>query len=390
MGFLFVVNIVSLLFSLFVIGVVLGVLFSKPFRVSVVEFVRRTFRSDLLLARVSSNPVIRPGKYPWEAEAVLNPAAVVIGERTYLLYRAIGSDGVSRLGYASSGNSIVFDERLPYPAYTAQNPRDVPQHFQRYSAVLYPSGGSWGGCEDPRMVTIEGRVYVIYNAFDGWDFIRVAFISISEQDFINKHFYKWSIPRLLSRSGQRHKNWVLFPEKIGGKFAILHNLYGDDADHVRIVFIENLDTFDPAQDGFESPDPLSMPPRHIAWHYRMRSAGPPPVKTRHGWLVFYHATSETEGYRYKLGAMLLEYNNPTRVLYRAEMPILTPDELYENEGKPGIVYACGAVVHNEMLYLYYGGADKVVCAAFAPLEPFLQALMAEKNIALKTVPLQTA
>ncbi len=122
-----------------------------------------------------------------------------------------------------------------------------------------------------------------------------------------------------------------------------------------------------------------MPDRSIAWHVHLRSAGPPPIKTDKGWLVFYHAHDAIEPSKYKLGAMLLDLNDPTKVLRRASLPVLTPDEPYENEGKPGIVYACGSVVRDGTLYIYYGGGDKVVAVATAPLEDFLNALMKDEQ-----------
>jgi len=162
MSFSFFVHVIALLFSFFVAGALLGVAFSKPLRDKVAEIVRR-----LILNKSACNPILRPGTHPWTAEAVLNPAAAVIGGRTHLLYRAIGSDGISRLGYVSSEDGVVFDEILSYPAYVAQNPRTFSGSTRSYSPVLYPSGGSWGGCEDPRMVVIEGRIYVTFNMFDG-------------------------------------------------------------------------------------------------------------------------------------------------------------------------------------------------------------------------------
>ena len=130
------------------------------------------------------------------------------------MYRAIGVDGVSRLGYASSPNGIAFDKRLPYPVYVAQEPRNLPGHAKRYSPVLYPSGGSWGGAR-PAHGSHRGRVYITFNMFDGWDYIRVASISIAEEDFLSGQFWKWDGPHILSEPKQIHKNWVLFPEKIG-------------------------------------------------------------------------------------------------------------------------------------------------------------------------------
>jgi len=383
MSLILLANIIALLFSFFVVGCILRVAFSRPLREKVIEML--TGRRDLLLARTVCNPILAPGETPWTAEAVLNPAAVVLGHCTHLIYRAIGMDGVSRLGYASSENGIVCNDRIPYPIYIARRPErapGTPTRVRQYSPVMYPSGGSWGGCEDPRMVAIGDRVYVTYNAFDGWDYIRAAMISISTEDLLAKR-WRWSEPKLLSPTGERHKNWMLFPEKIGGRFALLHSLHGEEADSVCVEYIDDLNSFDSDADGFHSPYYDESPAHQAAWHTQVRSAGPPPIKTEKGWLLLYHAMSEGEHHRYKLGAMLLDLNDPTRVLHRAAAPVLSPDAPYENHGKPGIVYSCGAVVRGDMLFVYYGGADKVVCVATAPIKPFLDALVRGEHAPLE-------
>ncbi len=378
MDFPFWVNIIALLFSFFVVGAILGAAFSKPIREKIVEVLHL---KQLLLSKSVANPILKPGTHPWTAEAVLNPAATVLAGRTHLIYRAIGMDGISRLGYASSPDGLVFDKRLPTPAYVARSPHQPAPHQRRYSPVMYPSGGSWGGCEDPRMVVIDGCVYVTFNMFENW-MLRVAVISMSEKDFLEERFDRWSGPIILSH-GKRDKNWVLFPEKINGQFAVLHSMFGEDDMHVRIEYTDDLATL--AQRKFESPDPQQMSDNQIMWHYRMRSAGPPPLKTPRGWLLFYHAMDPKEPNLYKLGAMLLDLTDPTKVLYRAAAPVLIPDEHYENHGKPGIVYAAGAVIRDGELFVYYGGADKVVCVATTPLDTFLDALTAGGQPALREV-----
>ncbi len=383
MDFLFFIHLIALLFSFFVTGAILGAAFSKPFRERLAEI---THLKSLLLTRSFLNPILRPGTSPWTAESVMNPAAAVIAHRTHLIYRAVGMDGVSRLGYASSANGITFDKRLPYPIYAARNPHNLAHHLRRYSPVLYPSGGSWGGCEDPRMVVIDGRVYVTFNMFENWK-LRVAVISMSEEDFLAERFNAWEGPIILSHS-DRDKNWVLFPEKIGGQFAVLHSIIGDGDMQVRVEYTDDLSTL--AQRTFISPDPQQVPDQHIAWHVHTRSAGPPPLRTEKGWLVLYHANDAKEGHRYKLGAMLLDLVDPTKVLYRAAQPVLSPDKNYENEGKPGIVYASGAVVRAGKLFVYYGGADKVICVATTPLNAFLKALTRGNQPSLAVmVPAQT-
>ena len=378
MSFPFWVNIIALLFSFFVIGAVLGALFSEIFRQRLAKLVHPKL---LELVRSLHNPILKPGTHPWTAEAVLNPAAAVINGRTHLIYRAIGMDGVSRLGYASSPDGIVFDERLPHPIYAARNPHNVAFDRRHYSPVMYPSGGSWGGCEDPRMVVIDGWVYVTFNMFDNWT-LRVAVIAMREEDFLAHRFHLWEGPVILSH-GMRDKNWVLFPEKIGGQFAVLHSIIGENEHRVRVEYTDDLESL--AERRFESPDPQKIPDTPIAWHVHTRSAGPPPLKTDKGWLVLYHANDAKEGHRYKLGAMLLDLVDPTQVLYRAAAPVLSPDAPYENHGKPGIVYAAGAVIRDGTLYVYYGGADKIVAVATTRLDTFLDEIIRGSQPLLATV-----
>ncbi len=382
MSIIFIANILALLFSFFVAGVLIGAFFSNIFRKKLVEFF---YRQRLSLLRSLHNPILKSGGHPWSAEAVLNPAAIVLGGRTHLVYRAIGMDGASRLGYASSQDGLIFNEQLPYPIFIVQKSSAVPETLRRYSPVMYPSGGSWGGCEDPRMVVIDGRVYVTFNMFENW-ILRVGLISMSEEDFLAKRFYKWDGPYKLSH-GSRDKNWVLFPEKINGQFAVLHSIIGESVDRVRIEYIDDLKKL--AFRTFDSPDPQQVPDQLIAWHVHVRSAGPPPIKTDKGWLVLYHANSAQEPHKYQLGAMLLDSGDPTKILYRAVLPVLSPDASYENEGKPGIVYACGAVVKNGTLFIYYGGADKVICVATAPLDAFVESIIEGHDANLSTGPVFT-
>src|SRR3989344_4498488 len=363
MTVLFLIYWFALLLSLFVAGCLLGALFYKPLRASVARIIERI--TGLKLLRVPKNPIMGPSKHFWETEAVLNPAAAILNGRTHLIYRAVGNDGISRLGYASSPDGIYFDQKLPYPAYVTKLSSSIQRNIRRYNPVMFPSGGSWGGCEDPRMVVIEGRVYVTFNMFENWQ-LRVAVIAMDEEDFLAGRFDKWEGPIILSH-GDRDKNWVLFPEKIRGRFAILHSIIGEDDNRVRVEYVDDLAEL--AQRKFKSPDPQKIPDKTIAWHVHTRRAGPPPLKPEKGWFVFYHA-NDRENHKYKLGAMLLDINDPTKVLYRSAAPVLSPDEPYENHGKPGIVYACGAVVRDGTLFVYYGGADKVVCVATAPLKSF--------------------
>ena len=323
-----------------------------------------------MLGRHPKNPILRPNsENVWESCGRFNPAAIQDDAgNTHILYRAVGSDGVSRLGYASAIDGVHFDDTLSYPVFVMPSPRcNVPVSLQRHDLVLYPSGGSWGGSEGPRMVRLGGRIYVTFNAFDGWDFIRIGVISIDENDFLEKR-WKWSCPLFISPKKEIHKNWVVFPEKIGGKFAILHSI----SPEVQIDYVDHLEDLGHGRRVSKSRFGHHSPRK--GWDSFRRGVGPPPLKTSKGWLVLYHAINKRDSHRYKLGALLLDLDNPRKVIAESPEPLLVPDMWYENDWKPGIIYACGAVIKDDTLFVYYGGGDKHVCVATAPLQKILKKL----------------
>ncbi len=331
-----------------------------------------------VLKKSIKNPIISPrGHNMWEVEGTFNPGAFQDDDgRVHLLYRAIGSDGISRVGYARSDDGIHFNYRYPYPIF---EPSLVSKRKVRaaallaYNPAMYTSGGGWGGAEDPRVVRIGNTIYMTYVAFEGWDSVRIALTSISVDDFLNERWH-WKAPVLISAPGTINKNWLLFPEKINGKYVMLHSI----APRVMVEYINSLEDFTGAT-FINSPRHAGpQPGREGKWDGLLRGGGPPPVKTRLGWLLLYHALDVKDPGRYKLGAMILDAHDPTKVLYRSAAPILSPDEIYENDGKPGIVYASGTVIRGSDLYVYYGGADRVVCVATAPLEDLLHYIVEGK------------
>jgi len=307
-------------------------------------------------------------------KATFNPAAIYADRRVHLLYRAIGGNDMSVLGYASSEDGVTISERMEEPAFIARMKIAPPEGGEPTACTEYPgpaycSGGGWnGGSEDPRLTLIDRVVYLMYTAFDGWGSIRIALSSISLDDFLKKR-WRWKEPALISPPGEINKNWVLFPEKIRGKFAILHSI----SPKILINYFDTLDGFDREEEVIESHyDRVS---RTGSWDSWIRGAGPPPVRTKLGWLLFYHAMDVRDPNRYKLGAMILDADDPTKVLYRSKAPILEPDAYYENQGfKSGVIYSCGAVVKDGELYVYYGGGDSVTCVAMANLDKFLEEL----------------
>jgi len=329
----------------------------------------------LVLEKYIDNPIIMPNKRNlWESWQTFNPGTTILNDKIYFLYRAIGDDGISRLGYASSKDGFFIDKRLPYPAYEHK----VDCHtFNIYS---FASGGSLGGCEDPRLVYIEEdkKLYITYTACDGG--LGVALTSISLKDFLNNN-WKWSPPIIISPPGEIHKNWVIFPEKIKGKYAILHSI----SPKIQIEYVKDLKFSN--KNFIESKyEPKNLKNRWDNW---LRGAGPPPIKTKVGWLLLYHAMDRRDPGKYKVGAMILDLDNPSKILFKSKEPILEPVEDYENHGfKSGVVYASGAIVKDKMLYIYYGGADSYVCVVYANLGKFLRSMVKGSKPKVKKVMLK--
>jgi predicted GH43/DUF377 family glycosyl hydrolase len=344
---------------------------------------RKGEETRVQLSRAPINPIIQPHIHrPWELYGTFNPAAIMDDDGVvHLFYRAVGEDGISRIGHASSIDGIHFDTRSMYPVYEPRPGYGLPEENdtdlgkpKQYDPLVFTSGGGWGGIEDPRTVRIGSRVYMIFLAFAGWDDMRIAVTSITMDD-LRKHKWKWRKAAFLSPPKSRNKNWVLFPEKINGKYAILHGI----SPRIMIDYLDSVD-------GFSGIKPIKSCKDHGGygysdrarakfWDNRVRGAGTPPIKTDLGWLVLYHAIDKREPNRYKVGAMILDFKDPTNVLYRSPAPILEPDMDYENHSKPGVVYASGAVVKNGNLLVYYGGGDRHVCVAEVPLKSLLEWLV---------------
>jgi len=327
--------------------------FSKPF-------------PSFLVKKFKDNPILSPIlDHFWESKATFNPAAIYEADKVHILYRAVGDTDSSVIGYAASTDGLNIDERLKEPIYVPKEAFECGDPEKVVFSIPYCSGGGGnGGCEDPRLTKIGDRIYMTYVAFSGKSYPGVALTSIKLKDFLAKK-WNWDKPVLISSPGEMHKNWVLFPELINGKFALLHSI----SPNLCIDYFDDIGAIGKSQ---HVKSYWSKAPQRYFWDNHVRGPGPPPLKTKLGWLLLYHAMDYRDPDKYKVGAMILDENDPTRILYRSRAPIIEPDKHYENNGfKAGVVYTCGAVIKDEDLFIYYGGADKYACAAKTNLEHFL-------------------
>ncbi|MES3030848.1 MAG: hypothetical protein V4697_00335 [Patescibacteria group bacterium] len=321
--------------------------YSCKAEVNLKKFLQALIGGKEMVIRAPQNPIIspRPGMN-FETRGTLNPAAVDIGGKVHIFYRAVADNNTSTIGYATSKDGITIDHRANEPVYTPRVDFEKP-----------------GGCEDPRTTIIGDRVHMLYTAYDG-SVPRVAGTSIKAQDIMDQK-WKWTEPKLITLSSITNKDACILPKKINGKYMVIHRM----DDMICADFVESLD--------FENEPVKSCIPilrgRPGMWDGAKVGLASPPLETKKGWLFFYHGVSTTTHYR--VGVALLDLKDPTKVISRGVWPIFEPKEEYEKKGiVPGVVFPCGVVERAGTIFLYYGGADLVTGVATLKVKDVLDSL----------------
>ena len=315
-----------------------------------------------MLKRYVHNPALESVKnHPWESRYVLNAGAIRLDGKVYLVYRAVGEDKVSRLGLAVSDDGFRFKHRLDHPIFEPEEKAEAQ------------------GCEDPRLTRIRDRIYMTYTAYDGI-IAQIALASIPVDAFLRRRWKAWKRHGIVF-PGIINKDAALFPEQFNGKFAMLHRV----DPHMWVTFSPHLSCpwSIKMHDSLAQGTPyivkkiLAGATSGMTWDATKIGSGSQPIKTRFGWLLITHGVDCAHIYR--LGVMLLDLDNPAKLLYRSPNFILEPEDECE-QGKderswvPGVVFTCGAVPRDgekgildadDELIVYYGAADSVICAATA-------------------------
>jgi predicted GH43/DUF377 family glycosyl hydrolase len=278
------------------------------------------------MARFEGNPILKPLPFhDWESKYVFNPAMFSLDGKIHYLYRAMGVDHVSRLGYASSKDGFQIDERLDYPVFEPINT------FEK------------NGCEDPRITVMGDTCYMTFTAFS--DIPQVGITTISSEDFLNKN-WDWG-ERIYPFFGTINKNAALFPKKHHQRYVMLHRL----EPNIYITYSNDLRNWTESN--------LLACRRKNSWDCVKIGAAGPPLEISDGWLQIYHGVSQNKVYR--LGALILDKYNPEKILYRTENPFIEPNEEYECCGLvPNVVFSCGGVIQNDKVLISYGCADTVI------------------------------
>jgi beta-1,4-mannooligosaccharide/beta-1,4-mannosyl-N-acetylglucosamine phosphorylase len=285
---------------------------------------------------------------------VYNSAVIPYGSGFVGVFRADHTDGKARIHLGRSNDAIHWEIE------------DEPIRWKDEEGKPYDPNYAY----DPRLVEIDGVYYIVWCT----DFGGAALGLGMTRDF--REFI-----RLENPFPPFNRNGVLFPRKINGKYMLLnrpsdsgHTPFGD-------IFIS------------ESAD-LKYWGRHRRvmsrggsgwWQSTKIGAGPVPIETDEGWLLFYHGVTTTcNGYVYSMGAAILDTDNPSIVKYRAAGCLLTPEMPYETTGfVPNVVFPCATLHDAETgrIAIYYGAADTYVALAFTKADEVVEFIKSNSELA---------
>jgi predicted GH43/DUF377 family glycosyl hydrolase len=356
----------------------------------------------MAVVKIKRRLLLEPSEKAWECNGVLNPTTIKKNNTIHMIYRAVAKNFTSSFGYAKIENGEIFREEEPLLTPT-----------RKYEKK---------GIEDPRISKIGSTYYLLYTAFDGRN-ARIAYAT-------SKNLKNWKKEGIISpnisvekarelvknkiyRDKWRHqevyypttslwdKDAVLFPEKIKGKFVILHRFL-PDIQIVRFKKFSELQKKDfwksYIQDMAED-DKVSLY-RRYDWEDEHIGAGCVPIKTKYGWLTIYHAVERLKrksSYRrmlfkatgifkklrekrlnliYRAGVALLDLKDPRKEITRLKRPLFEPKYKWEKQGYiNNVVFPEGAILEKNNLKIYYGCSDSRIGIAELDFRKLIKKLL---------------
>jgi predicted GH43/DUF377 family glycosyl hydrolase len=326
------------------------------------------------LRRFAGNPVLTPKTDSWwQCAVTANPGAWYdAASRTVtMLYRASAADVIHQvyLGRAVSGDGYHFDRVGTGPAVVpsdgfdrgcVEDPRIVKfgeWYFITYASRTFPAGQYW-------LLTPNEQWKPPFASPD-WPLCMRESLSSSGL-LLTRDFETYYRSGRLTHPMLDDRDAILFPERIGGRFALLHRpmswtgpSYGTEHPAIWLMLSDDVHDWD-----YRTSRLVAQ--ARFPWERKI-GGSTPPLRTSRGWLTIYHAVGAD--LRYRLGAMLLDLDDPARVRHRGPVPIMEPEAPYEFDGfYPGVIFPCGNVVIDGTLLVYYGAADRCVGIATCGLD----------------------
>lgn len=312
-----------------------------------IPFEERPANCKDTLWRCSANPII-PREGNIGANSIFNSAVVPFKGKFAGVFRVEYGDRVPFLhrGFSDDGLKWEIDpEPIKFIGFTDK---------QDYGY-------------DPRLIELEGKIYITWCNGIGWEpTIGVAWT----EDFETFH-------QMENAFLPCNRNGVLFPRKINGEYKMLSRPSDNGMTHFGNIYISS--SSDLVYWGKHREIMRPMP----GWQRLKIGAGPAPLETDKGWLLFYHGVIQScSGVLYSLGAVLLDRDDPEKVIARSRKMLLGPRELYEMCGDtPNVVFPCGLLTDSKTgrFALYYGGADTCVGVAFGYVDEVIDRIVEESK-----------
>jgi len=307
-----------------------------------------------VLKRYEGNPILKPRDMPAACCALYNSGCVKTPAGEYVMASRFESPDKTQYTWISRSRDGLRFTPDPKPMDFVCKPEDQ-EEFDRTTKMAGPGIGTWW---DARINPLEGRHYITYAAVSP----HGCRIGIAEtKDF--KTSQHVSFPFHI-----QNRNAVLFPEKIGGEYWMLHRpQHPSGGGSVWIASSPDLKYWGNCK--------VVCDPQ-CYWEAKKIGPAAPPIRTEKGWLEVYHGVfPHCNGLNYACGVMLLDLEQPWKVVARARMPILFVEEQYEMIGQvPNVIFP-GAVIpeKNGSVKVYYGGADYVQCLATGALDDLIAA-----------------
>jgi len=306
------------------------------------------------VARHKNNPILTKDDIPYKVETVHNAAVTKFKGQYIMLFRSHLDTGRSIIGLAKSNDGFNFK--------STESPFMTPSKeplFSEYEEF---------GVEDPRITFLENTYYITYSAYSKHG-VRIGLAKTT--DFEN-------LQRLAFITQADYRNTVIFPEKIKGRYVKLDRPHSDISPwSTWISFSPDLIHWGNSQ--------LVMKPVKYHWDEMKIGPGAPPIKTDKGWLEIYHGVFPTmDGCIYRLGVALHKLDEPEIILGVGDRWILQPEDPWEIVGYVhNVVFSCAAVPEDDgTVKIYWGGADKVMCAGTAVIDELVDLCLTQSRPAL--------
>ncbi len=320
-------------------------------------------------------------EYSYTSAALMNPSVVPHPDqsgmmdgalRVVLSLRAVGEGHISsiafREGILNHQGGFDLAPRPPFSiaareteaASEANGMVTTAERFAEASlsgTVIFPfTQQQRNGLEDLRLVRLEdeedGPIYCgTYTAFSG--------SNIASELLVTRDFRTFEL-KPMSGAAARNKGMAIFPRKVNGKYAVIGRLDGEN-----LYFLQSDDLLH-WETGTEILAPI------YPWELVQSGNCGSPIEIDEGWLLLTHGVGAMR--KYSIGAVLLDKEDPTRVIARTAQPILSPSDEDREGYVPNVVYTCGALVHNRRLFMPFGVADSSVGFSFIDIDELLASM----------------